>query len=828
MSSPLDTRLPEDHLAELLLQGSGIGTWVWNVQSGETRFNDVWAGIIGYALEELQPTTLDTWIRLTHPDDLPAANAALQRHFDGETAQYQAEFRMRHKRGHWVRVLDRGQVLIRDAQGKPLWMFGSHLDITDRWQLEESHTALLERLNRLFVHLPGFLYQYRLRPDLTSHFPFATQGIEHVYGCTAEAAQHDAMVVFDALHPDDFERVSASIAESARTLTRWHERYRVNHPSRGMIWVEGDSTPEREEDGSVLWHGYLQDVDEDQRQRERLQLASKVFGSSQEGIIITDSQNLIVDVNDAFVRITGYPREEIIGRSPSMLSSGRQPPEFYEAMWAQILEHGRWQGEIWNRRRSGEVYAELLSIDAVRGDDGKVSNYIAVFTDISQLKAHQSELDRIAHYDVLTGLPNRRLLDDRLAMAIAHAQRREELLAVCFLDLDNFKGVNDTWGHEVGDKVLVHTAQGIRSVLRAHDTVARIGGDEFVILLTELKNRSRIIEVMQRVLEMARRPMTIDGRHITLSASAGVAIYPEINLSADELLRYADQAMYRAKQQGRNRFIVFDAQEDMVGRARQSQLQALEQALAADEFLMYYQPKVHLDTGEVWSVEALIRWPQNDGRLRLPGEFIDSLYGSSLELAMGRWVINDVLRQHRAWADLGLPLPVSINVSVDHLLSEHFVPELEDMLQRHGIVDRSQVVLEILETSRISDFVRTRLRVLECKALGVRFSLDDFGTGYSSMTYMRQLPVDALKVDKSFVIAMLDSEEDRNIVQGIIALGHAFGRQVIAEGAESKAHLQALKAMGCDCAQGYGLARPMPATEVGAWFARWQSDGHPF
>ncbi len=363
---------------------------------------------------------------------------------------------------------------------------------------EDRVSELLERLNRLFVHLPGYLYQFRLRPDGSSHFPFATPGIERVYGCTAEQVQADATRVFNVLHPDDLQRVTASIEASARALTVWHERYRVNHPTRGTIWVEGRSTPELESDGSVLWHGYLQDVNEEQVQRERLQLVSKVFGSSQEGIIITDSQNLNVDVNDAFVRITGYPREEIIGRSPAMLSSGRQPPEFYEAMWAQILEHGRWQGEIWNRRRSGEVYAELLSIDAVRGEDGKVSNYIAVFTDISQLKAHQSELDRIAHYDVLTGLPNRRLLDDRLSMALAHAQRREKLLAVCFLDLDNFKGVNDSYGHEVGDKVLVHTAQGIRSVLRAHDTVARIGGEEFVILLTELKSRSRIIEVMQQ------------------------------------------------------------------------------------------------------------------------------------------------------------------------------------------------------------------------------------------------------------------------------------------------------------------------------------------
>lgn len=820
MSSNSTTSLPEHRVAEFLLQGAGIGTWVWNVQTGETRFNETWAQIVGYTLAELQPTTVDTWTRLTNEEDLRLAFDALQKHFSGELAQYQAEFRMRHKAGHWVRVLDRGQVLIRDEQGQPLWMFGSHLDITDRWLLEQQHTELLDRLNRLFVHLPGYLYQFRLRADGSSHFPFSTNAIERVYGCTPADVQDDASAVFNVLHPDDFDRVSESIAASANQLTVWHDRYRVNHPTRGTIWVEGNATPEREPDGSVMWHGYLQDVNDEQHQRERLQLASKVFASSQEGIIITDADNLIVDVNEAFERITGYSREEMLGRSPAVLSSGRQPCEFYEQMWAQLNAAGRWQGEIWNRRRSGEVYAELLSIDAVHGEDGKVSNYIAIFTDISQLKAHQSELDRIAHYDVLTGLPNRRLLDDRLAVAIAHAQRREELLAVCFLDLDNFKGVNDTYGHEVGDKVLMQAAQGIRSVLRAHDTVARIGGDEFVLLLTELKSRSRIMEAMQRVLEIARRPMDIDGTVITLSASAGVAVYPELDMSADELLRYADQAMYRAKQQGRNRFILFDATEDMASRERQSRLVALEKAVAGNEFEMFYQPKLDLRSAQVWSVEALIRWPRDDGSVRLPGEFIDALAGLPLELEVGRWVINEVIRQQCAWADAGLRLPVSINVSVDHLLSENFVPELQEILARHEVKDPSQVVLEILETARISDFVRTRLRLLECKALGVRFSLDDFGTGYSSLTYMRQLPVDALKIDKSFVIAMLESAEDRRIVEGIIALGHAFGRQVIAEGAETEEHLRALTALDCDCAQGYGVARPMPASDVALWCSK--------
>ena len=813
--------LSESALPRYLLQGAGIGTWAWNIQTGELRLDEHWAEIVGYALDELQPTSIATWERLLHPGDRALVDDNLRRHFSGKTPYYEAEVSMHHKDGHWVRILDHGEVLIRDAQGAPLWMFGSHLDISRRWQLEQQNSEQAERFNRLMEHLPGYVYQFRLRADGSTHFPYTTEAIQEIYGCRPDEVKDSAQAVFEIVHPDDLARIRASIVHSAQHLTEWHERYRVNHPTKGLIWVEGNSTPEREADGATIWHGYIQDVTEDQRHRDQLLLASKVFSSSQEGIIITDASNIVLEVNEAFERITGYSRQEIIGRNPSLLSSGKQGPGFYEQMWEAIRSNGRWHGEIWNRRKDGTVYVELLSIDAVRDASGDVRNYIAIFTDISHIKEHQNELNRIAHYDALTGLPNRRLLDDRIEMAMEHVDRHHDLLAVCFLDLDNFKEINDKHGHETGDRVLIQVANAIRSVLRGQDTVARIGGDEFVLLLTELESKEVLMEVIARVLEVVREPLELGGVEHSLSASVGIAVYPELNRSADELLRYADQAMYRAKQAGRNQYCLFDVTEDQMGRERQNLLHAVDQALLNDEFALYYQPKINLHTGAAEAVEALIRWPQVDGSVRTPDTFIPYLTGLSMESRLGYWVMDNAIRQYSKWQREDLSLTVSLNISPEHLLSADFVKQLRSVLAKHDIKHPENIVLEILETSRISDFKRMRERVVECRALGVRTSLDDFGTGYSSLTYMRQLPVDELKIDKSFVMAMLDSADDRNIVRGIIALAHAFHRSVVAEGAATPEHLTELRGMGCDLAQGYSIARPMPADEIPAWVAHW-------
>lgn len=476
-------------ILEQLVEGSGIGTWMWNVQTGETRFNARWADICGYTLDELAPVSIATWERLAHPDDLARSGALLQRHFDGLDPQYECEARMRHRDGHWVHVLDRGKVLEWDSDGRPLWMFGLHLDVSARREAEQARDEALDRLRRLAANVPGFLYQFRRRADGSPHFPFATAAIREVYGCTPEQVAETAAPVFAVLHPEDAPRVAEGIARSADELSHWHQRYRVNHPERGLRWVEGSATPTPGDDGSVTWHGYLRDVTDDELRQRRLLLAERVFLASQQGIMVTDPERRIVEVNPAFSELTGYAREEVLGLTPAVLRSGRHDEHFYASMFEALQCSGRWQGELWNRRKDGSLFAELLSISRIDDGDGQVQNYLAMFSDISPMKQQQEELDRIAHHDPLTGLPNRRLLADRLEIALAQARRSGRVLAVCYGDLDGFKAINDRFGHDAGDAFLQEMARRLRSVLRDHDTLARIGGDEFVMLLTELPDR---------------------------------------------------------------------------------------------------------------------------------------------------------------------------------------------------------------------------------------------------------------------------------------------------------------------------------------------------
>jgi diguanylate cyclase (GGDEF)-like protein/PAS domain S-box-containing protein len=762
-------------------------------------------------------------------DALPPEQAARFQRFIHQTLQAGTpqvlEYTMDTRGGRLV-FEGRAQPLSVRIDGQRAVIFVAR-DITDRLKAEEERRQLLERFGRLAAHLPGYLYQYRLRPDGTSHFPFATERIEFIYGCTVASVAEDATPVFKVLHPDDSAQVAASIALSARELTVWHDRYRVLHPTRGLIWIEGQATPEKLDDGSILWHGYLVDVTQAEAQRERLKLAEKVFSATQEGILVTDANSTIVEVNDAFVRITGYSRPEVIGRDPSMFSSGRQGEDFYRQMWEELRTHGRWQGEIWNRRKNGEVYAELLSIDAIRNEQGKLQNYVAVFTDINQLKKHEREIDRATYYDSLTGLPNRRSVDNRLQVQLEHAKRRHELVAVCIFDLDNFKQVNDAWGYEAGNELLVQLARKLQSGLPTGDTLARVGGDEFVLLLHELSAREDVLEQVDQVFDLLSQPLAANGQTMSVTASMGIAIYPELDLSADELLRYADQAMYRAKQKGRNRYEIFEAAEDSASRSRDQLLREAEDALRDGAFRLYFQPKLDLQSNRICSAEALIRWKLPDGRIRMPGEFIEILNGYEFEIELGNWIVDQAMAHHRQWAEQGFVLPVSINVSVDHLLDDSFVTHLRACLARHRIQHPEWITIEILETSRISDFQRVRGRLMECRQLGVKFSLDDFGTGYSSMTYMRQLPVDVLKIDRSFVSTMLTDAEDLNIVKGIIALGHAFGRTVVAEGVETEPHIRRLRELGCDMAQGYGVSRPMPAQDLPVWAQDWNRSHAP-
>jgi len=564
----------------------------------------------------------------------------------------------------------------------------------------------------------------------------------------------------------------------------------------------------------------------DLRERDgQLRLAASVYANSYEGIIIADANAKIIDVNPAFTRITGYSRDEIVGQTPRALASGRHDSAFYRRMWASIKDHDFWQGEICNRRKNGDLYTEILSLSVIRDDYGSLQHYIGVFSDISLLKAHEEELHRIAHYDQLTGVPNRRLLSDRLAQALARSRRTQRSVAVCYLDLDGFKAVNDQFGHAGGDTLLVSITERLRSVLRTDDTLARLGGDEFVLLLTELTQSQECRLALDRVLAIVKEPLNIDEQFVTVSASIGVAIYPADDADADTLLRHADQAMYMAKEGGKNNYHFFDPEHDHLIQTHRLNLQRLREALEHREFVLYYQPKADLFSGEIVGAEALIRWEHPQKGLLAPATFLNHMEGSDLEAAVGEWVIDSVLQQISRWNVMGLSFTVSANISADHLLRNNFADRLQQLLHSHPEVSPSSLELEILETAALTDMKKAVRTITECRKLGVQFALDDFGTGYSSLTYFLNLPVQLLKIDQSFVRVMLEDPGGLGIVESVVRLAQAFNRPVIAEGVETLEHGSMLMHFGCRLAQGYGIAKPMPAGLFPQWMQDWQEKG---
>lgn len=560
------------------------------------------------------------------------------------------------------------------------------------------------------------------------------------------------------------------------------------------------------------------------RSGSKMILLASVFEHAREGIIITDRQARILDVNRAFTELTGYQRDEVIGKNPSLLKSHHQGAEFYAALWQGIRERGHWRGEIWNRRKSGEIYVEWLQITAVLSPEGGVSHYVGIFSDITAIKEHQLQLERLAHYDALTQLPNRVLLADCLQLALSHANQSGKMLGVAYLDLDGFKPVNDSLGHKAGDLLLMEVAQRLKNGIREGDTVARLGGDEFVILLSGLATIDECRSTLEAILSDLAAPYWLQGREVRISASIGVSLYPSDQGDPDTLMRHADQAMYAAKQLGRNRYHLFDPEHDRNLRVHREALSRIETGLHDNQFLLFYQPKVDMRRGLVVGAEALVRWQHPQRGLLVPAEFLPVIENSEFSIALGDWVLKQAVRQLEIWWCSGLAIEVSVNIAPQHLQEPQFVERLHGHLSAHPIVPAAALELEILESTALEDMARVSKIIADCRALGVRFALDDFGTGFSSLTYFKRLPLDTLKIDQSFVRNMLKDEEDRAIVEGVIAITHAFQRQVVAEGVETVEHGLALLALGCEHGQGYGIAPPMPAEDLRGWAETFGTD----
>ncbi|HEY8906347.1 MAG TPA: EAL domain-containing protein, partial [Rhodoferax sp.] len=641
------------------------------------------------------------------------------------------------------------------------------------------------------------------------------KGLDHRFmGGNSLFAKHSGLAsVQEVVGKDDFDVTDPERAEAFRQgdglimtsglpKLAFEDKFVNRHGE--LRWNRVSKVPLRAADGTVFGVlGIYEDISVQKRIEEQLRLDASVFEHAREGIVITNVAGDIINVNAAFTTITGYGRDEVLGKNTRLLNSGRHGPEFYQAMYTELHDEGYWHGEIWNRRKNGEIYAEMLTITAVRDTQGQVQHFTAMFFDISDIKKQQQQLEHIAHFDALTSLPNRVLLADRLQQAMAQALRHGRSLAVVYLDLDGFKLVNDTYGHDVGDLLLVTVSDHMKNTLREGDTLARLGGDEFVAVLTDLTDTDDCTCTLHRMLAAVASPVPFSDQVLQVSASLGVTFFPQTDaVDADQLLRQADQAMYQAKLLGKNRFHVFDAAHDRSVRGMHESLDEIARAIERHEFVLYYQPKVNMRTGKVLGAEALIRWQHPERGLLPPAQFLPLMEDHALAVTLGEWVIRTALQQMQQWQALGLALQVSVNLSARQFQQDDFVQRVGELLAGAPEVNPALLQMEVLETSALQDLARTSQVIHACAQLGVGFALDDFGTGYSSLTYLKHLPVQTIKIDQSFVRNMLGDADDLAILQGVISLARAFKREVVAEGVETVAHGTRLLQLGCELAQG--------------------------
>ncbi len=647
-------------------------------------------------------------------------------------------------------------------------------------------------------------------------------------GHSTQAFGTDQKALWSLLHADD----RAEVRRSFDAMLSGH----VNdaHVECRMLCRDGSWCPfdlhalvaERSATGAparIIVTG--RDISDMQALRDRQALAHSVFQHLHEGLLITDPQHRVLAANPTFADITGYSRSELMGTVPALLQPDEADSERaaqQAAMFAGLARDGTWRGELRQPRRNGEPSLLQLTITAVRHANGSVRNHVLAIHDITHSRAQLEQLKRQAHFDELTRLPNRARLAQMLESSMQTSRREGSLLTVCYLDLDHFKPVNDRFGHEAGDRLLLELANRMRRSLRSwaggDDVVARIGGDEFVLLLrTTTLDESR--HAVERLLNQVCQPyaLAVGAGPVMVTASIGATVFPLDGADAETLLRHADHAMYGAKQAGRNGYLFFDAEHDRRAEARFVALGRVQEALDASEFRLHYQPKVDMRSAKVLGVEALLRWRHPDHGVISPAQFLPLIENTGLSISVGNWVLQHGIEQLARWLRMGLDMTVSINISARHLQEPLFAQHLAGLLSRHDAPVAHRLIIEVLETAALADVDHTCELMQECRALGVRFALDDFGTGYSTFTYLKRLPIDMLKIDRSFVINMLGDRQDLAIVEGVIGLSQTFGCAVVAEGVETRAQAQRLIEIGCHVGQGNGIAAAMPPDEVVDW-----------
>ncbi|AQZ31883.1 diguanylate cyclase [Pseudomonas sp. LPH1] len=650
--------------------------------------------------------------------------------------------------------------------------------------------------------------------DVSRRRVFFSEGYARLLGLTPQTLGDTREDWAARLHPDDMER--ALHALNAELSEQHYENiYRLRHADGSYRWIHSRGRLLRDENGQPQrFIGIASDITQQRATDDSLRQAAAVFDATQEGVLVTDAEQSIVHVNPAFSRITGYSSEEILGQHPNLLKSGRHDTAFYQSLWHALQNRGAWSGEVWNRRKSGEIYPQWQCIRVIHDEQGRVSHYVAVFSDITALKRSQRELDYLAHHDPLSNLPNRLLFTERVAHALERGKIEELRGAVLLIDLDHFKHINESLGHNVGDLLLKGVGERLQQGLPSGCTLARLGGDEFGLLSENCADAAQAAELAQRLLRSLETFFRLDDHELYIGASIGISLFPEDADSVEQILRNADSALFKAKSSGREGYAFYVQELTDYARQRVELASSLRHALDNHELRVYYQPLHDLGDGSQVGMEALVRWQHPQRGLIAPGEFIPIAEDNGMIGAIDTWVLEQACRQMVRWNAEGCGLSfVAVNVSSRLFSRGELDMKVAQVLAETGLPPE-QLELEVTESAIMEDPDAAQKLLISLRALGVRLAIDDFGTGYSSLARLKRLPVDKLKLDQSFVRGLPDDPEDAAIARAVIALGKSLGLKVLAEGIEQPAQAAFLRELGCNYGQGYHFGRPQPVARA--------------
>lgn len=784
------------------LESGGDGVWDWDLSSGQVFMSPKCRQILDCNEFDLQ-ANLHDWKDTIHPDDRNRLLTELQQHLSGQSERFDNEHRIRLAEGQWRWIHSNGLVVSRDEQGAALRMIGVHTDITERNRLQWVQIAKIIEGSPEAMLLVGENGLIQLA-NATACNVFAYAQADMV-GLSVDE------LVPEAIRPQHAELRRKFIAENRPRPMSASSSLLATRADGSEFPVEISLTPVNIDNQMSVIASIL-DVSKRKHMEHEMQLMAMIYQAIGEAVMVADATNTIVAINDRFTQLTGYSAEEAIGQSTTLLKSGKHSPSFYQTMWDALNKSGHWQGEIWNRRKNGDDYHEWLVINTIFGKQGEVERRVAMFSEITVRKQIEQTIWRQANFDPLTNLANRRMFLERLGVEIKKCHRDQRFLAVMLLDLDHFKEVNDTLGHGMGDQLLRDTARRLQSCVREADTVARMGGDEFTIILSDLGTQNDVARVADCILDQLTRPFSLNGEQAYISVSIGITLYPHDAKDSDQLIKNADQAMYYAKQQGRNCYSYFTAEMEQTAQKRLRLTNELRQAVTNQEFLVYYQPIVDLADRSIHKAEALVRWQHPQRGLVSPVEFISLAEETGLILEIGDWVFKTAASQVAAWRKTYRDdFKISVNKSPVQINRKR--PQNQNWatyLAGVGIPGDC-LIMEITEGLLLDVNGTVSDLLFAYRDAGIQVAIDDFGTGYSSLAYLKKFDIDYLKIDQSFTRNLTESSSDLALCQAIIVMAHKLGLKVIAEGIETEQQLQLLEDAGCDFGQGYYFARPLPA-----------------